>query len=181
VVRADRPDQVHVSGAAHAGHLRAERPGDLYGERSHATRRTVDQHLLPRLYPPQVAHAHQGGVPGQRHRSRLLQRQVGRFQLDHPVRDAHVLGERSVGFAEHLVAGTEPGHAAADRLHPTREVPATDLRPGPAEPEHQARQVRVAPHDVPVSGVDRGRVNPHQHLVVGGHRLGDLPDLQYVW
>src|SRR5664279_1723186 len=33
VVGADRSDQGHLGGAAHAGHFRAERLGDLHGER----------------------------------------------------------------------------------------------------------------------------------------------------
>src|SRR5215204_4554722 len=37
MVRADRPDQVHVPGVAHAGHHRTERLGDLNGEGPHAT------------------------------------------------------------------------------------------------------------------------------------------------
>jgi hypothetical protein len=41
-IRADRPDQIHIPRTADTSHLRAERCGDLYGERTHAIRRTVD-------------------------------------------------------------------------------------------------------------------------------------------
>jgi len=33
---------------------------------------------------------------------------------------------------------------------------------------------------VPVVGVDRGRVHPDQHLIAGGHRLVDLPELEDI-
>jgi hypothetical protein len=62
VIRADRPDELNVSCAAHAGHVRAERLGDLYGERAHATRRAVDQDMLSWLYPRHVTQAHEGSV-----------------------------------------------------------------------------------------------------------------------
>ena len=51
MVGADRSDQVHISRAAHTGHVRAERFGDLHGERTHTSRRTVDQDLLAWLNP----------------------------------------------------------------------------------------------------------------------------------
>ena len=68
------------------------------------------------------------GFPRQRHRSRLLERQVGWLPLDHVGRRADVLGECSVGLAEvavHLVAGTEPLHVLAvmeSRAAPTPVV-----------------------------------------------------------
>jgi hypothetical protein len=48
VVGTERADQVHISGAAYAGHLRAERLGDLDGEGAHATGCPIDQDLLSR-------------------------------------------------------------------------------------------------------------------------------------
>ena len=47
MVGAERADQVHLRGAAHAGHLGAERFGDLHGEQPHAARRPDDQDPLP--------------------------------------------------------------------------------------------------------------------------------------
>ncbi len=43
----------------------------------------------------------------------------------------------------------------------------SDLRSG--QPEHGARDVRQAPHDVPVSGIDGSRMNADQHLAVPRH------------
>src|SRR5881397_4258465 len=47
-VGAKRPDHVHVPRAAHRSHVRSERLGDLNGKRTHTSRRTVNQDLLPR-------------------------------------------------------------------------------------------------------------------------------------
>ena len=114
----------------------------------------------PGWTPTQVALADQGGAGGQRYRRCLLEGQVGRLGRRSVVGDAHVLGKGAVGEAEvavHLVTGTQPGHTPADRFHPTGEVPAPDLPLWSAEPEHragqEARQVRVAPHDVPEPGL----------------------------
>ena len=61
VVCADRSNHVHIPRAANAGHLRAERLGNLHGERAHASRRTVDQDLLPWLHLPRIAKTVKGG------------------------------------------------------------------------------------------------------------------------
>src|SRR5450756_1604140 len=61
MVGAHRSDHVHIPRAAHTGHGRAERFGDLHGERTYTSRRTVDQNLLTRLNPSFVAQTLQGG------------------------------------------------------------------------------------------------------------------------
>src|SRR6266536_2247797 len=45
---------------------------------------------------------------------------------------------------------------------------------------HQAPDVRLASHVVPVIGVDGGGAHPDQHLVVAGHGLVDVRELQDV-
>jgi hypothetical protein len=55
MIRADRPDHVHIPRAAHAGYVCAERLRDLDSERADASGRTVDQYLLPRLNVPFVS------------------------------------------------------------------------------------------------------------------------------
>ena len=52
VVGADRTDQVHVPGAAHAGDLGPERLGDLHRERADAAGGTIDEDLLAGLDVP---------------------------------------------------------------------------------------------------------------------------------
>ena len=80
VVCADRSDHVRVLPTAHAGHFRSERFGDLYGERSYATRGAIDQHLLPWLYLSFVAESLEGGECGDGYGRGLVKREVGRLQ-----------------------------------------------------------------------------------------------------
>ena|SRR5205085_1727360 len=49
VICADGSDHVHIPRTAYAGDFCAERFGNLHSERTHASRRTVDQDLLSRL------------------------------------------------------------------------------------------------------------------------------------
>src|SRR5260370_41414149 len=75
-IRADGSDHFNVPRTANARNFSAERLGDLHSERTHASCRTVDQDLLPRLNPSLVAKTLQGGESGQRCRSNLLKRRV---------------------------------------------------------------------------------------------------------
>src|SRR5918993_1949213 len=62
-----------------------------------------------------------------------------------------------------------------------RPCPERDL--GLAQPErrdHQADHVGQAGHDVPVAPMQASRMDLDQHLVVGGHRLVDVPELQHL-
>src|SRR5207253_2311429 len=61
MVRADRADQVHIPGAAHAGYLGAEYLRDLHGEGPHTSRSAIDQDLLSRLDLCLIAKALQRG------------------------------------------------------------------------------------------------------------------------
>src|SRR3989442_15319032 len=54
---ADGSHHLHISRAAYAGDLCAERLGDLHRERTHASRRPVNHNLLPRLNVALVAQA----------------------------------------------------------------------------------------------------------------------------
>ena len=47
VIRAERAHELHIAGAADAGHLGAERLGDLHGVCADAAGGAVDEHLLP--------------------------------------------------------------------------------------------------------------------------------------
>jgi hypothetical protein len=69
----DGSHQVHVARAAHAGDVRTESSGDLYGEGAHTSRRSVDEDPLSRSDPSLVAHTEQSGAGRQRHRRRLLE------------------------------------------------------------------------------------------------------------
>src|SRR5882724_13335498 len=75
-VCANRANHVHISSAAHPDYLSAERLGDLHGERTHASRRTINQNLLPRLKLSLVAQTLQCGACCYRNGGSLLERYV---------------------------------------------------------------------------------------------------------
>src|SRR5215831_12238085 len=77
MICADRPDQPYIPRAAHASDLRTERLGDLHRERTHASRRTVNQDLLPRLNVSLVPKTLQRSKCRHRYGSRLLKRHIG--------------------------------------------------------------------------------------------------------
>jgi hypothetical protein len=59
----ERPHQVTALGAAHSGHVGAERLGELHREAAHPTRGPNDHDLLPWLDPSGVAQRLEGGEP----------------------------------------------------------------------------------------------------------------------
>jgi hypothetical protein len=61
VIRADGSDHFHIPRTAYARNIRPERLGDLHSEGTYSSRRTVDQHLLPRLNVSLVAKTLQCG------------------------------------------------------------------------------------------------------------------------
>src|ERR1700693_6270379 len=73
---ADGSDHVHIPRTAYAGHICAERLGDLHSERTHASRCTVNQDPLPRLNLSFVAKTLQWGACRHRYSGRLLKRHV---------------------------------------------------------------------------------------------------------
>src|ERR1039458_1936279 len=76
---ADVSDHFQIPRAAYAGHICAEPLSNLHGERTHASCRTVDQDLLPRLNLSLVAKPLQRGECRQRHGGRLLECHVLRL------------------------------------------------------------------------------------------------------
>src|SRR5437667_10595149 len=79
VICADGPYHAQIPGAAYAGDIRAERLGDLHGERTHTSRRAVDQNFLSRLNLSFVAKTLQCRQSCDRYRSGLLKRHVLRL------------------------------------------------------------------------------------------------------
>ena len=122
MIGADRADEIHVRGAAHAGHLRAEGLGDLHGERAHAARRPVDEDLLPRLDLAVIAKQLESG--GCRHANGgcLLEGEIGRLLDELILGSARVLGERTSAPAEDFVSGTEGVDLRADRFDSPRDI-----------------------------------------------------------
>ena len=77
--------------------------------------------------------------------------------------------------------GLEAGDVLADGFDVPCDIDAPDGRPrrAPAT-EHRADDERAATHDVPVEGVDTGRTDPDQHLVVADLESSDLLEPQHV-
>jgi len=175
---ADGPDHLHIPGAADAGHVRAERLGDLHRERPDASRRAVDQDLLARPDLTLVAQALQRRHGGDGNRRRLLERHVPRLQHDAIRRDCDVLGQRAGSRAEHVVARFEPGDTPADRLHRPRKVDAEADDLWLPETGVEAHEVRRASHEVPVKRIDGSRANSYQDLIATSGRLLNLFTLE---
>jgi len=116
LVCADRSDHVHVPRAADAGHVRAERLGDLHGERPHASRRTVDQDLLPWLDLALIANSLEGGECGHPNGRGLLEREVGRLERKVVLSSTRILGKGAFAPAEYLITWLKLLHVLADRL-----------------------------------------------------------------
>src|SRR5437868_3807816 len=93
VICADRSDHVHISRTAYASNICAERLGDLHSERTHTSRRTINQDLLPPLNLSLVAKTLQCGKCGHRYGSCLLERDIIRLHGQRRLRSTHILGK----------------------------------------------------------------------------------------
>jgi hypothetical protein len=181
LVGADRSDHVHVPGAADPGHLRCERFGDLHCKRTHASRRTVDQRLVPRPDLSFVTKTLEGGDGGDGHGRGLLERQVGRFQHNSLFGSRHILGKGpEVDLAEYLIAWLKLGDVPADRFDPTGHITAQNHTSWFERPSHHAHEIRRTSQEVPVVGADGGRVDSYQHLIIGDHRLVDFLEFKDI-
>ena len=167
VVSAHRPDQLHVAGAAHPGHLCPERLGDLDGERPYAARCAGDQHRLPGLHVRDVAQSLQCGDRRGGHRGRLRHGQPAGFAHQLVRRHGRILRQRPGSApAEHLIARFEVRDRSADGFYHTGDVPARDRGPGPAKSERQPHDARHAGHHEVVAGVDRSGADADEDVAV---------------
>ena len=184
VVRSQARDQVRVGATAHGGDLGARVLGELHGHRTDRPGGAVDQHLLAggelgpleEVESRRTTEAQRDGVG--------VAEGVGdrgdRSLLGH----GDVLGvaaEVEVARGDHPVTRLEPGDLRAHRLDPAGDVEAEDglLRLGEAELQahRQAHAARDAQRAQPgVTGVDRRRGGPDQHLAGRRYRLRHLPD-----
>jgi hypothetical protein len=108
---ADGSNHVHIPCTAYAGHIRAERLGDLHSERTHASRCTIDQDLLPGQNPSLIAKTLQGGDCRNRCRSGLLTR-------------TRILGKCPTARAEHRVPWFELGYVPTHRFNLASHIDA---------------------------------------------------------
>jgi hypothetical protein len=180
VVCANRSDHVYIPRATHTGDVRAEGLGDLHGKRSNATRRTVDQDLLPRLNPSFVAKALQGGESRHRDGCRLLECEMGRFQSQSPFVGTHVLSESAAGRAEYLITWFELSYVPANCFNPASHIGAESYNLWFAQSGHHAEEVRGASHKVPVKRIDGSRPNFYQNFIVPNSRLFNLYTLKDI-
>src|SRR5256885_7308364 len=117
VICPERLHQIEIPRAANAGHIRDKRLRDLHCECSYASRRAVDQDLLPLLDFSFVANSLQSGDAGYVYRSCLFKGHICRFQRDGSVgARSDVLGKRSASSAEYFIARFELSHVLTDRL-----------------------------------------------------------------
>src|SRR5271165_4733442 len=107
LIRADGSDHIHIPRTAHASNLCAERLGDLHSERTHASRRTVNQDPLSRLNVSLVAKTLQRGECRHAYRSRLLKCHIIWLHGQCRLGSARIFGEGPTARAEHLVAWFE--------------------------------------------------------------------------
>src|SRR5438552_6378164 len=107
VICADGSDHGNVPRTANAGNFSSERLGDLHSERTHASSRTVDQDLLPRLNLSLVAKTLQRGDSRQGYSSGLLKRRVIRFHDQCRLGSIRILGKGPAAQAEDRVAWLE--------------------------------------------------------------------------
>ena len=165
-------DHLHVAGAAHAGHLGTERPGNLHGEGADAPGSAVDQDLLPGA---DAAQGLEGDLSGHRYGRRLLEREVDRLQCKLILRSGRVLGIRANRRPEDLVAGLEARYAAADGLDNPRHVRAANADLRLAQSVYRAGDVREATHDRPVGDVDAGSPYANQDPPIADVGPRDVP------
>src|SRR6266576_945817 len=103
-IRAERADKIDIARAADAGHIRAQRLGYLHGKRADTSRCTINQDLLPLLNLSFVANSLQSRDAGYIDRSRLLKRQIGRFQRYCPrPTSSPVFGDSAASRHQHFV------------------------------------------------------------------------------
>jgi hypothetical protein len=183
--RSYRPDEFDVAGAAHPGDMCAECSGKLDSERPHASRRAVDQDALARFDASGVTQGDQGGAGRHRHRSSLLERQVRRHRCQ-PIRvDAHIFREATLlQHRENGITGTELRDLGADLRYLTGHVCAQDAHLGLAKPQgarHQAGDVRLASHVVPVVRLDGRCAYSYQYLAGSWRRCFDVGEFEVFW
>jgi hypothetical protein len=180
LVGPDRSDQLRTVGAAHPGHLGAERLGQLDREAAHPTRGPDDHDPLAWLDLPGVAERLEGREPGDGHGRGLLKGEVGRLQDELALGDRGVLGKGAVAPAEDRITWLQLGHPGADRLDAAGHVEAWNIVLWVGEPVAQAGDIGQALDRQPVTFPDGRRAYLDQHGIVGDHRLVDVLELQGI-
>src|SRR5215472_15498008 len=177
LIRAHGPDHFHIPRAAHASHIRAQRLGDLHCEGTHASGRTIDQDLLPRLNVSLVPKTLQCRECRDRRGSRLLKRQVLRLDGQSRLRSTHVLGEGTFTYTEHFVAWLELRYLPANCFHLSGHINAGSFEPWLAQAEQYAKAVWHTFHQACIQWIDGSRASFYQNFIVPGNGPLDVLDL----
>src|SRR5437660_10584481 len=117
VVRADRTDQVNISGARHARHLGAKSSGGLDSDRAHASGGAIDQDSITLLEAAPVTKRLERGATGKRYSCRLPDREPVALVQARAFIDAYVLSKGAIAPAEYLIAGLNVSHVLANRFN----------------------------------------------------------------
>src|SRR3989440_11538966 len=128
LICANRACHIQIPRAAHTSHFSSERFGNLHRKRTHTTRRTMNQHLLPWLNLSFIAKTLQGGDCRHRYGRCFLEREIGRFQHQCIFTSAYILGKTATttrGYVpEYLITWLKLLYVFAHRFNPTRYVSA---------------------------------------------------------
>ncbi len=186
MVRPERPDEIELAAAGHAGDLGTQPLGDLDRERPDVPGRADDEHL--------VAGADRAAVPPseplKREDSRMgqgrcvVERHAVGDRLELRFRGDGVLGECAERIAEQVREDAVPGFEAcrsrADRLDDSRDIDPDAVVPRPAKPEEEPDELRSRLDPIKVGAVHRGCHDADQDLALTGLRLPHLFDADDV-
>src|SRR5436305_6254857 len=118
----NRARHVHIPRAAHTSHFSPERVGNLHRKRTHTTRRTMNQDLLPWLNLSFIAKSLQGSDCRHRYGRCFLEREIGRFQHKCIFTSTDILGKTAPNVPEYLIIWLKLRDVSANCFDPPRNV-----------------------------------------------------------
>src|SRR5437660_1586072 len=185
VVCPNRAHHVHIARAAHGSDASPERFGKLHRKRPHPTRRTINQHLLSRLYLSFRTQTLQGGDCCERDGCCLLECHIGRFQRECIFTSTHILGKSAPStpgqVPEYLITWPKLRDVPANRFHAPRQGSSEYLVFWFEKPiAHEAHQERFPSQEMPLSCIDGCRMNFYQDFIVLGSRFCYLFELKHI-
>ena len=173
---------VQIPRAAHGGDFGPERLGNLHRKRTHTTRRTIDQNLLPGLDLSLVAKTLQGGDCRHRDGCRFLEGHD--WPVSTPIHfheHMHTRQNHPGARPEYLITWLKLLHIFANRFNPPRDIRAEYSRFGLRSPV-PSRRARKCPlsRGARSAGIYGCRMNFYQYLNIRGSRLFYLFELKNI-
>jgi hypothetical protein len=91
-----------------------------------------------------------------------------------------VLGAGTVAPTEYVVTRLKAGYLLDDRFDPSGNIHAAELTLGLRSPRvgTKRRIMYGADHDMSNATIQTGRMHPHQHFIIPGHRPLNVPAVQ---